>query len=65
VVRRVNMVCPYIISVRDSEECDMELDDNGVQTHYHKISMTIRVPMRCKKEECGAWHDGKCNFQKG
>lgn len=51
------MVCPYRKSIH-IVETNYEKDDTTTKTYREDYMYES-----CAKEECGAWHDGKCNYR--
>lgn len=57
------MICPY----RDRSETTYQgwtqnPNDENIITNGQNVTQTIYEPMKCPKEECGAWHDGRCCY---
>jgi len=59
------MICPYIRKKEKHVQCWTQRPDesgvivNGVTTDYWDFEQA-----ECPQEECGAWHDGRCQYQK-
>lgn len=53
------MKCPY--NHGKVTECIQQThDENGFLVQ--QMTITMRQLMECAKEECGAWQDGRCNY---
>lgn len=58
------MICPY----NNKSETSIQNwtqdhdDDSQILTKGKTITQTIYEPMECQKENCGAWHNGRCNY---
>lgn len=53
------MICPYKKSIHTVEITE-EIEDKTIHTVREDY-----VHEQCLKENCGAWHDGKCEFKRG
>lgn len=51
------MICPYKKSVHLFETT---LEENGKTTHEYREDYMYEI---CLKEDCGVWHDGKCEYK--
>lgn len=58
------MKCPYAVHRKDIVQCNTEYDEEGKQISWTQIGNNIAAFVDCKKEECGAWHDGRCHYGK-
>lgn len=56
------MKCPYITHSRSVVEETYEYNDDGVQTAAIRIENNTAKMIECEKENCGAWHEGKCCY---
>lgn len=56
------MKCPYAVTRKELTNTEMVYDDNGNQTAYIESKSNVAVFVECEKENCGAWHDGKCCY---
>jgi len=60
------MICPY----NDSKIKYVKQNMNNIDDSTNNITSTEEMliqehtPMKCYEEECGVWHDGKCNYNK-
>ena len=55
------MICPYV------QNSHIQIQDNiRSQEYVDLVDKYITIDywgnMQCKKEECGAWHDGRCEY---
>lgn len=57
------MLCPYNIQkiVQVDQNRYEYNDDNMTTLHEHKL-IEIRDMMECLKEDCAAWHKGRCRY---
>ncbi|HEY5586718.1 MAG TPA: hypothetical protein VIK78_19790 [Ruminiclostridium sp.] len=64
----VKIQCPYN---RKQENCvkqyknDLINEETGIIKGYTEGYVVEFKLMDCPKEECGAWHNGKCNYNQG
>lgn len=57
------MKCPYAVHRKTVTECHMEYEeDSDRQTMYREVSTSVAEFCECQKENCGAWHNGRCNY---
>lgn len=56
------MKCPYAVTRKELTRTEMVYDDNGCQTAYIETKSNAVVFVEREKENCGAWHDGKCCY---
>ena len=62
------MICPYN---RKQENCvkqyknDLVNEDTGIVKGYTEAYTVKFELMECAKENCGAWQNGKCNYNQG
>lgn len=60
------MICPYNLkSETQIQQWQQEPDDNQTPTDGTTVTRTVYEYMECKQSECGAWHNGKCCYNKG
>lgn len=57
------MICPYTVDTVEVKQYRYEYDDNNLTTFVEEIYKTKRTEHDCKKTNCGAWADGKCNYK--
>lgn len=63
-----NVICPYN---RKSEICskqyinDLVSEDTGIIKSNNECYIVKFELMECPGEECGVWHNGKCNYNGG
>lgn len=57
------MKCPY------NRKCETHIerwkqtpDDNQTPTDGRTVTQIVFELMECEKENCGAWHNGKCCY---
>ena len=50
------MICPYRNSTLIIIDTTEEKDGKNIHTHREDY-----FEAQCKKEDCGAWYNGKCN----
>lgn len=56
------MVCPYAVNRHTVQQTVNEYDENGYVKMQQLIEHNNAEFAECKKEECGAWHEGRCNY---
>lgn len=56
------MYCPYAVNRHLVQQTTWEYDESGNQTLQQTIEHNTAEFVECKKESCGAWHDGKCRY---
>lgn len=56
------MKCPYTVHSRSVIQETYEYNDEGYQTATTRIENNTAKMVECEKENCGAWHDGKCCY---
>lgn len=57
------MFCPYAVDTVTATQTTLEYDDNGNQTVANTVEKRKNRFLACAKEECGAWHDGRCHYR--
>ena len=56
------MKCPYCLHIEQVyQDAYAYTDDGQVDVHAHKLVEDRPMP-DCLREECGAWHDGRCHY---
>lgn len=57
------MICPYCLGrVEQINQNRYEYDDEGRTDFYEHKMIETRHIMECQKENCAAWHDGRCHY---
>ena len=56
------MKCPYAVSRHTVSQTIFEYDDDGKQTFQQTTDHNTAEFVDCLKENCGAWRDGKCQY---
>lgn len=56
------MYCPYAVNRHPVQQTTYEYNDDNYQTLQQTIEHNTAEFVECKKELCGAWHDGKCHY---
>lgn len=56
------MKCPYVIHRRMVTQSSIEYNEDGQQNSWTEVRNNIAEFAECKKENCGAWHRGKCCY---
>lgn len=56
------MVCPYAVNRHSVSQTVYEYDAEGIMKMYQTIEHNNAEFIECKKEECGAWCNGRCNY---
>lgn len=57
------MFCPYAVNRVSVQQTIYEYNDDGTTKMHHTIDHNNAEFVKCKKQECGAWRDGKCCYQ--
>ncbi len=52
------MICPY--RLQTVIQTDTNEEKNNKYIHVHREDYIEQI---CKKEECGAWNEGKCTYR--
>ena len=58
------MYCPYAVNRQLVQQTTYEYNDDNYQTLQQTIEHNTAEFVECKKELCGAWHDGKCRYNR-
>lgn len=59
------MICPYICRTETQLQVWIQNpDENGTLTDGRTMTRTEYEYMECRKEGCGAWYDGRCQYKK-
>lgn len=56
------MYCPYAVNRHLVQQTTYEYNDDNYQILQQTIEHNTAEFVECKKELCGAWHDGKCRY---
>ena len=56
------MVCPYAVNRHTVTQTAYEYDEDGTVKMCQTIDHNTAEFVKCKKEECGAWRDGRCHY---
>lgn len=56
------MKCPYAVSRHTVSQTVFEYDEDGKQTFQQTTEHNNAEFVDCLKEECGAWCDGRCQY---
>ena len=56
------MYCPYAVNRHLVQQTTQKYDESGNQTLQQVIEHNTAEFIECKKESCGALHDGKCRY---
>ena len=57
------MKCPYNFKCETQvQKWKQSPDENQILKNGTTVTQTVYELMDCMKEECGAWHDGKCCY---
>lgn len=56
------MKCPYAVSRHTVSQTIFEYDEDGKQTFQQTTEQNNAEFVDCLKENCGAWHDGRCQY---
>lgn len=57
------MVCPYNRKNQiNIIQWEQEYNEDGQGYFLTQISKDFFELMDCKREECGAWHNGRCHY---
>ena len=58
-----NLFCPYAYNINQTTQESYEYDEDGKVTFRQHILKETRTQIECKKDLCGAWVDGKCEYR--
>lgn len=56
------MKCPYCADRLSVQQMEFEYDEAGQETAQSMVDIQRTVLHDCLREECGAWHDGRCAY---
>lgn len=56
------MFCPYAVNRHLIQQTTYEYDESGNVTMNQVIEHNTAKFVKCQKEQCGAWHDGRCQY---
>lgn len=59
------MKCPYECKSKTEIETWEQTVEDGHPTKGKTMRQFIFELEECKKEECGAWYDGRCHYKEG
>lgn len=55
------MICPYLNETMTQTSASSKNEESGV---FIEILQQTYAPPQCAKENCAAWDDDKCNYNK-
>lgn len=60
------MKCPYAVHRKRVTKCNIEYDEEveNQQKSWYEVTNDFADFCNCLKEECGAWHNGGCCYNK-
>lgn len=58
------MYCPYAVDRHCVQQTVYEYDESGATKLVQLIEHNTAEFVKCKQEQCGAWHDGRCGYYK-
>lgn len=59
------MICPYIQkSLKQVTQTVHETDESYNEKRTQVVILEEYTQMECKKDECGAWRDGRCTYNR-
>lgn len=56
------MKCPYAVNRHMVQQTIYEYDDDGEMTFQQVIEQNAADFVDCLKDDCGAWRDGRCQY---
>ena len=56
------MKCPYAVNRNVNQQTIYEYGDNGEMTFQQVIENNTAEFVDCLEENCGAWRDGRCQY---
>lgn len=56
------MKCPYAVHRQTIRQTTIEYNGENMQTGYTEIEKNSAAFLKCLKENCGAWQNGKCCY---
>ncbi|MPN52721.1 hypothetical protein SDC9_200383 [bioreactor metagenome] len=57
------MTCPYAASRKIITQTTFEYDEDGNQIVQQTVETNTAEFLKCEKEQCGAWRDGRCRYR--
>ena len=60
------MICPYIKPTEIVTQSWFQNADPSTQTLTDGVTITAStvVPQKCRENDCAAWYDGRCHYNK-
>ena len=58
------MICPYAVNRKVVTRSQIQYNDNGQQTAWMEAQTNTAEFINCEGENCGAFQDGKCCYNK-
>lgn len=56
------MFCPYAVNRHIVQQTTYEYNEDGTTKMHTTVDHNTATFIKCKKQECGAWRDGKCCY---
>lgn len=56
------MICPYAVNRKTVTQSKIEYDENGNQTAWVEIQNNNASFLKCQKEYCAVFRDGRCCY---
>lgn len=58
------MICPYAVNRLVGVNTIFEYNEEGMQTQQKTVEKNEASFLECQGEDCGAWQDGHCCYNK-
>lgn len=59
------MICPYLKNTKKVVKIAFKFNDEGKQIEHKETEDITTQGSECAKTECGAWYNGRCQYNKG
>lgn len=56
------MICPYIVTRKIKLQVKHDYDADGQIISDEQVEINLAEPIACRKQDCGAWHNGRCQY---
>ena len=57
------MICPFVCNITEVTQLRMEYDDDRNETFRETKLIQKKNYLKCHKEECGMYWDGRCHYK--
>lgn len=59
------MKCPYAVNRKVTTVTNNSFNENGYNVKSIDMQENIVTYLECQQENCGAWQNGRCNYNQG